>query len=171
MSFLYSSRFLHGEFQEVLGHLYLTLILQRLMHAHPFTCGKMKLIWELYQREGEQSVPKRCSQRHPCVAELINMYFSTCHVNLSEPSTQVFWSVYLVGGEKYSADNYVNLVLTQLNLLFLYSWALLHLTMVKLVLHNVKNFFPIAGLEFTGMLNAALHCCFLYNGLLSDFAF
>ncbi|KAI6078109.1 DmX-like protein 2 [Aix galericulata] len=29
-----------------------------------------------------------------------------------------------------------------------YSWALLHLTMVKLVLHNVKNFFPIAGLEF-----------------------
>uniref|UniRef100_A0A8D0TW41 Dmx like 2 n=1 Tax=Sus scrofa TaxID=9823 RepID=A0A8D0TW41_PIG len=30
-----------------------------------------------------------------------------------------------------------------------YSWALLHLTMVKLVLHNVKNFFPIAGLEFS----------------------
>ena len=30
------------------------------------------------------------------------------------------------------------------------SWALLHLTMVKLVLHNVKNFFPIAGLEFSG---------------------
>ncbi|XP_071611297.1 dmX-like protein 2 isoform X3 [Heliangelus exortis] len=29
-----------------------------------------------------------------------------------------------------------------------YSWALLHLTMVKLVLHNIKNFFPIAGLEF-----------------------
>ncbi|XP_010144420.1 PREDICTED: dmX-like protein 2 isoform X3 [Buceros rhinoceros silvestris] len=32
-----------------------------------------------------------------------------------------------------------------------YSWALLHLTMVKLVLHNVKNFFPIAGLEFTDL--------------------
>ncbi|PNI74851.1 DMXL2 isoform 8, partial [Pan troglodytes] len=31
-----------------------------------------------------------------------------------------------------------------------YSWALLHLTMVKLALHNVKNFFPIAGLEFSG---------------------
>ncbi|KAJ8777071.1 hypothetical protein J1605_001230 [Eschrichtius robustus] len=31
------------------------------------------------------------------------------------------------------------------------SWALLHLTMVKLVLHNVKNFFPIAGLEFSGI--------------------
>ncbi|XP_036694082.1 dmX-like protein 2 [Balaenoptera musculus] len=30
-----------------------------------------------------------------------------------------------------------------------YSWALVHLTMVKLVLHNVKNFFPIAGLEFS----------------------
>ncbi|XP_012861790.1 dmX-like protein 2 [Echinops telfairi] len=30
-----------------------------------------------------------------------------------------------------------------------YSWALLHLTMVKLVIHNVKNFFPIAGLEFS----------------------
>ncbi|KAM6201365.1 dmX-like protein 2 isoform 7-T7 [Rhynchocyon petersi] len=30
-----------------------------------------------------------------------------------------------------------------------YSWALLHLTMVKLVLHNVRNFFPIAGLEFS----------------------
>ncbi|XP_006895381.1 PREDICTED: dmX-like protein 2 isoform X4 [Elephantulus edwardii] len=30
-----------------------------------------------------------------------------------------------------------------------YSWALLHLTMVKLVLHNVKNFFPIAGLDFS----------------------
>ncbi|XP_004639054.1 dmX-like protein 2 isoform X2 [Octodon degus] len=30
-----------------------------------------------------------------------------------------------------------------------YSWALLHLTMVKLVLHNVKHFFPIAGLEFS----------------------
>ncbi|XP_010153929.1 PREDICTED: dmX-like protein 2 isoform X3 [Eurypyga helias] len=32
-----------------------------------------------------------------------------------------------------------------------YSWALLHLTMVKLVLHNVKSFFPIAGLEFTDL--------------------
>ncbi|XP_074773163.1 dmX-like protein 2 isoform X9 [Athene noctua] len=32
-----------------------------------------------------------------------------------------------------------------------YSWALLHLTMVKLVLHNIKNFFPIAGLEFTDL--------------------
>uniref|UniRef100_A0A803XW53 Dmx like 2 n=1 Tax=Meleagris gallopavo TaxID=9103 RepID=A0A803XW53_MELGA len=32
-----------------------------------------------------------------------------------------------------------------------YSWALLHLTMVKLVLHNVKNFFPIAGLEFNDL--------------------
>uniref|UniRef100_A0A2K5F8C5 Dmx like 2 n=1 Tax=Aotus nancymaae TaxID=37293 RepID=A0A2K5F8C5_AOTNA len=30
-----------------------------------------------------------------------------------------------------------------------YSWALLHLTVVKLALHNVKNFFPIAGLEFS----------------------
>ncbi|XP_021567619.1 dmX-like protein 2 isoform X4 [Carlito syrichta] len=30
-----------------------------------------------------------------------------------------------------------------------YSWALLHLTMVKLALNNVKNFFPIAGLEFS----------------------
>ncbi|KAM5235802.1 dmX-like protein 2 isoform 1-T1 [Ctenodactylus gundi] len=30
-----------------------------------------------------------------------------------------------------------------------YSWSLLHLTMVKLGLHNVKNFFPIAGLEFS----------------------
>ncbi|KAM9201376.1 dmX-like protein 2 isoform 6-T6 [Dugong dugon] len=30
-----------------------------------------------------------------------------------------------------------------------YSWALLHLTMVKLVLNNVRNFFPIAGLEFS----------------------
>ncbi|XP_042108397.1 dmX-like protein 2 isoform X5 [Ovis aries] len=30
-----------------------------------------------------------------------------------------------------------------------YSWALLHLTMVKLALHNVRNFFPIAGLEFS----------------------
>ncbi|XP_071611366.1 dmX-like protein 2 [Heliangelus exortis] len=29
-----------------------------------------------------------------------------------------------------------------------YSWALLRLTMVQLVLHNIKNFFPIAGLEF-----------------------
>lgn len=57
----------------------------------------------------------------------------------------------------------VNVVLTQLNLFFLYSWALLHLTMVKLVLHNVKNFFPIAGLEFTGMLNCILHFSFLYK--------
>uniref|UniRef100_A0A672U1H1 Dmx like 2 n=1 Tax=Strigops habroptila TaxID=2489341 RepID=A0A672U1H1_STRHB len=32
-----------------------------------------------------------------------------------------------------------------------YSWALLHLTMVKLVLHNIKNFFPIAGLEITDL--------------------
>ncbi|XP_065589947.1 dmX-like protein 2 isoform X3 [Cyrtonyx montezumae] len=32
-----------------------------------------------------------------------------------------------------------------------YSWALLHLTMVKLVLHNIKNFFPIAGLEFNDL--------------------
>ncbi|KAF6351127.1 Dmx like 2 [Rhinolophus ferrumequinum] len=30
-----------------------------------------------------------------------------------------------------------------------YSWSLLHLAMVKLVLHNVKNFFPIAGVEFS----------------------
>uniref|UniRef100_A0A8C6D9K5 Dmx like 2 n=1 Tax=Moschus moschiferus TaxID=68415 RepID=A0A8C6D9K5_MOSMO len=30
-----------------------------------------------------------------------------------------------------------------------YSWALLHLTMVKLALYNVRNFFPIAGLEFS----------------------
>ncbi|KAF6129744.1 Dmx like 2 [Phyllostomus discolor] len=30
-----------------------------------------------------------------------------------------------------------------------YSWALLHLAMVKLILYNVKNFFPIAGLEFS----------------------
>ena len=30
------------------------------------------------------------------------------------------------------------------------SWALLHLAMVKLILYNVKNFFPIAGLEFSG---------------------
>uniref|UniRef100_A0A4W2HYN0 Dmx like 2 n=1 Tax=Bos indicus x Bos taurus TaxID=30522 RepID=A0A4W2HYN0_BOBOX len=30
-----------------------------------------------------------------------------------------------------------------------YSWALLHLTVVKLALHNVRNFFPIAGLEFS----------------------
>ncbi|XP_064151285.1 dmX-like protein 2 isoform X10 [Loxodonta africana] len=30
-----------------------------------------------------------------------------------------------------------------------YSWALLHLTLVKLALHNLKNFFPIAGLEFS----------------------
>lgn len=44
----------------------------------------------------------------------------------------------------------------QPNLFFLYSWALLHLTMVKLVLHNIKNFFPIAGLEIAGMLNSAL---------------
>uniref|UniRef100_A0A8C6K2P6 RAVE complex protein Rav1 C-terminal domain-containing protein n=1 Tax=Melopsittacus undulatus TaxID=13146 RepID=A0A8C6K2P6_MELUD len=32
-----------------------------------------------------------------------------------------------------------------------YSWALLHLTMVKLVLHNIKNFFPIAGLEIADL--------------------
>nr|KAF6391784.1 Dmx like 2 [Pipistrellus kuhlii] len=30
-----------------------------------------------------------------------------------------------------------------------YSWVLLHLAMVKLILHNVKNFFPFAGLEFS----------------------
>ncbi|KAB1277549.1 DmX-like protein 2 [Camelus dromedarius] len=30
-----------------------------------------------------------------------------------------------------------------------YSWALLHLAVVKLALHNVRNFFPIAGLEFS----------------------
>ncbi|XP_068954155.1 dmX-like protein 2 isoform X3 [Petaurus breviceps papuanus] len=30
-----------------------------------------------------------------------------------------------------------------------YSWALIHLAMVKLALHNVRNFFPIAGLEFS----------------------
>ncbi|XP_074862571.1 dmX-like protein 2 isoform X2 [Carettochelys insculpta] len=29
-----------------------------------------------------------------------------------------------------------------------YSWALIHLAIVKLALHNIKNFFPIAGLEF-----------------------
>uniref|UniRef100_A0A8D0L678 Dmx like 2 n=1 Tax=Sphenodon punctatus TaxID=8508 RepID=A0A8D0L678_SPHPU len=32
-----------------------------------------------------------------------------------------------------------------------YSWALIHLTMVKLTLHNIKNFFPIAGLEFSDL--------------------
>lgn len=58
--------------------------------------------------------------------------------------------------KKYSAENCVNMVLTQQNPFFLYSWALLHLTMVKLVLHNVKNFFPIAGLEFNGTLNSPL---------------
>ncbi|XP_058851124.1 dmX-like protein 2 isoform X3 [Acipenser ruthenus] len=30
-----------------------------------------------------------------------------------------------------------------------YSWALLRLVLVKLALHNVKNFFPVAGLEFS----------------------
>uniref|UniRef100_A0A8C6RSF2 Dmx-like 2 n=1 Tax=Nannospalax galili TaxID=1026970 RepID=A0A8C6RSF2_NANGA len=30
-----------------------------------------------------------------------------------------------------------------------YSWALLHLTVIKLALHNIKSFFPIAGLEFS----------------------
>ncbi|XP_065268569.1 dmX-like protein 2 isoform X6 [Emys orbicularis] len=29
-----------------------------------------------------------------------------------------------------------------------YSWALIHLAIVKLALYNIKNFFPIAGLEF-----------------------
>ncbi|XP_068954154.1 dmX-like protein 2 isoform X2 [Petaurus breviceps papuanus] len=32
-----------------------------------------------------------------------------------------------------------------------YSWALIHLAMVKLALHNVRNFFPIAGLEFSDL--------------------
>ncbi|XP_073159982.1 dmX-like protein 2 isoform X6 [Lepidochelys kempii] len=29
-----------------------------------------------------------------------------------------------------------------------YSWSLIHLVIVKLALYNIKNFFPIAGLEF-----------------------
>ncbi|XP_072478986.1 dmX-like protein 2 isoform X2 [Notamacropus eugenii] len=32
-----------------------------------------------------------------------------------------------------------------------YSWALIHLAMVKLALYNVRNFFPIAGLEFSDL--------------------
>uniref|UniRef100_A0A6I8PMC7 Dmx like 2 n=1 Tax=Ornithorhynchus anatinus TaxID=9258 RepID=A0A6I8PMC7_ORNAN len=32
-----------------------------------------------------------------------------------------------------------------------YSWALLHLAMVKLALHNVQNFFPVAGLELSDL--------------------
>lgn len=32
----------------------------------------------------------------------------------------------------------------------LYSWALIRLVIVKLGLHNVKNFLPLAGLDFTG---------------------
>ncbi|KAH0619962.1 hypothetical protein JD844_014434 [Phrynosoma platyrhinos] len=32
-----------------------------------------------------------------------------------------------------------------------YSWALIHLAMVKLALHNVKTFFPIAGLEISDL--------------------
>uniref|UniRef100_A0A5F8HIB8 Dmx like 2 n=1 Tax=Monodelphis domestica TaxID=13616 RepID=A0A5F8HIB8_MONDO len=32
-----------------------------------------------------------------------------------------------------------------------YSWALIHLAMVKLALHNVRNFFPIVGLEFSDL--------------------
>ncbi|XP_039214791.1 dmX-like protein 2 isoform X3 [Crotalus tigris] len=30
-----------------------------------------------------------------------------------------------------------------------YSWALIHLAMIKLALNNIKNFFPITGLELT----------------------
>ncbi|XP_029431337.1 dmX-like protein 2 isoform X2 [Rhinatrema bivittatum] len=32
-----------------------------------------------------------------------------------------------------------------------YSWALIRLVMIKLALHNVKNFFPIAGLELSDL--------------------
>eukprot|EP00062_Callorhinchus_milii_P002238 gi/632938237/ref/XP_007904230.1/ PREDICTED: dmX-like protein 2 isoform X2 [Callorhinchus milii] len=32
-----------------------------------------------------------------------------------------------------------------------YSWSLMRLAMVKLALHNVKNFFPVAGLEFSDL--------------------
>ncbi|XP_054858297.1 dmX-like protein 2 [Eublepharis macularius] len=32
-----------------------------------------------------------------------------------------------------------------------YSWALIHLAMVKLALHNVKTFFPITGLEISDL--------------------
>ncbi|KAM9064953.1 dmX-like protein 2 isoform X1 [Sarcophilus harrisii] len=32
-----------------------------------------------------------------------------------------------------------------------YSWALIHLAMVKLALHNVRNFFPVVGLEFSDL--------------------
>ncbi|XP_019389136.1 PREDICTED: dmX-like protein 2 isoform X2 [Crocodylus porosus] len=32
-----------------------------------------------------------------------------------------------------------------------YSWALLHLAMVKLALHNIKSFFPVVGLEFSDL--------------------
>ncbi|XP_020836444.1 dmX-like protein 2 isoform X2 [Phascolarctos cinereus] len=32
-----------------------------------------------------------------------------------------------------------------------YSWALIHLAMIKLALHNVRNFFPVAGLEFSDL--------------------
>lgn len=32
----------------------------------------------------------------------------------------------------------------------LISWALIRLVMVKLAYHNVKNFLPLTGLDFTG---------------------
>lgn len=34
------------------------------------------------------------------------------------------------------------------------SWALIRLVMVKLAHHNVKNFLPLTGLDFTGSTSA-----------------
>lgn len=41
-------------------------------------------------------------------------------------------------------------------LLSIFSWTLIRLAMVKLGIQNLKNFFPIAGLELTGLLHSGL---------------
>lgn len=51
------------------------------------------------------------------------------------------------------------------------SWSLLHLAMVKLVLHNVKNFFPIAGVEFSGKFGIWKINVNKYNKLPSSFLY
>lgn len=43
-------------------------------------------------------------------------------------------------------------------LCFLPSWALIRLVMVKLAHHNIKNFLPLAGLDFTGTLRVKSTC-------------
>ncbi|KAI5611383.1 dmX-like protein 2, partial [Silurus asotus] len=55
-----------------------------------------------------------------------------------------------------------------------YSWCLIRLVMVKLALHNIKNFLPIAGLDFTELpvssplCNSVLKCMEKWEQQLQD---